>query len=126
MPRFVSSGAWDASRPRGRYPKAPAEARTLDGVTFGSKIEAARAAELMNLRRCGVIHDLRWHPEFEVEIRSAHFCTYTADSQYIETATGRCVVEEVKSKATKQDPSYKLRRKAAELYYDMTVTEVVR
>lgn len=126
MPTFVSSGAWDATKRRGRYPKAPAEDRTYGGVVFGSKVEMARAAELIALQKANIIYGLEWHPSFDVEIRSSHFCTYTADSRYYHMLSGKCIVEEVKSKATKLDPSYKLRRKAAELFYDMTVTEVIR
>jgi hypothetical protein len=123
--KFVSVGAWQGTKRRGRYPAVEKEARTLNGVVFGSRIEMVRGAELMALARAGKIRDLSFHPRFEVEIRSADFCVYTADSSY-NLPNGELVIEEVKSKATRLDPSYKLRRKAAELFYDMKVTEVIR
>lgn len=80
---------------------------TVDGITFDSKLEARRYGELRAMLRAGEIEDLRMHPTFEVQMgftdlrgvrnRAIH---YEADFYYIETATGRVVVEDTKGYET--------------------------
>lgn len=120
----------------GRYRANPV---VIDGHRFASGIEATRYGELRLLERAGDIKGLVCHPPFKVSIGSLHFCTYTADFAYQQrtklkrfaTASGPLyqwlpVVEEVKSKATRKETAYRLRRKAAELFHGITVIEVVR
>jgi len=127
MATFVSAGAWGAvKKRRGRYNVVAEAERTFKGVVFGSKAEMERGAELMMLLRAGKINQITWHPKFDVEFHGEHLCTYTADSSYLDVSTDKRVIEEVKSKITRQDQYYRLRRKAAEIYHDMKVTEVVR
>ena len=107
---------------RPRFQVAPVEQRTMDGIVFASKREMKRYAELKLLERAGDIHRLDLQPEYEVFIDGRHFCTYTADFRYITTDL-EIVVEDVKSTGTAKDAAYRLRKKAAELYYGMKVTE---
>lgn len=123
----------------GRYRANPV---VIDGHRFASGIEATRYGELRLLERAGVIKGLVCHPPYKVSIGSLHFCTYTADFAYQRRAllkspgAGKTtagplyqwlsIVEEVKSKATRKETAYRLRRKAAELFHGITVTEVVR
>jgi hypothetical protein len=75
----------------------------------------------------GLISDLECQVPFNVEINGVHLCRWTADFRYRNLATGELIVEEVKGKGdggTAGDRYYLLRRKAAELFYHMTVTEV--
>lgn len=109
--------------PRSRF---PAEPQVIDGIAFPSKKEATRFALLRLRERAGEINNLTCHPKFKVEIRGRHLCTYTADFQYDDLIDGHPVIEEIKSSGTRKDPYYRLRRKAAELYHDIAVTEVVR
>jgi len=108
---------------RSRFQVAPKIERTLDGITFASKKEATRYATLKLLERTGKIRDLKLQPKFPVEIGGKHFCTYTADFSYYDE-TGRLVIEDTKSSGSAKDAAYRLRKKAAELEYWMTVTEV--
>jgi hypothetical protein len=77
------------------------------------------------LDRAGVISGLRLQPSFVVQIGGKPFCNYTADFIY-KQADGIVVIEELKSSGTAKDAAYRLRRKAAELYFGITVTEVIR
>lgn len=99
------------------------------GLTFDSKTEAQRYAQLKHQLDIGVISDLRLQVQFEIipklisreEItlktktktieriaeRAAH---YTADFVYT-NSSGQTVIEEVKSKGTMLARDYPLRRK---------------
>lgn len=109
----------DLPRKSGRYRVAEKPARTLDGILFDSAAEMRRYAALKLLERIGEIENLELQPAYPVEINGEKFCTYTADFRY--RRQGRVVVEDVKSDGTKADVASRLRRKAAELYYQMQV-----
>lgn len=127
MPKFVPTGAWDAVKSkRNKYNAVPQEERTFGGVKFGSKIEMKRGVELMALQSAGLIKYLQFHPKFEVYFYEQLLCIYTADSTYLDLATKTQIIEEVKSKVTRLDQYYRLRRRAAEIYHNIEVTELVR
>ena len=89
----------------------------IDGFTFDSIKEGSRYAELKILLREGLIKDLELQKQFELQpgfidvdgkrIRPIY---YRADFCYTDTQTGKMVVEDVKSAATKT-AVYKLKRK---------------
>ena len=109
-----------------RFKVSPKADRTLDGITFDSKKEMMRYAELKLLQRAGCISDLECQIACPVSISGKKFCTYTMDFRYFDKKAARWILEEVKSSGTAKDEAYKLRRKAAELYWDMKITEVIR
>jgi hypothetical protein len=109
---------------RSRFKVVRPSRRTLDGITFDSRIEAKRYAELALLVKAGVISALRLQPSFKVDIAGKHFCTYTADFEYVEN--GQIIVEEIKSSGTAKDAAYRLRRKAAELDHGIKVRELIK
>ena len=109
-----------------RFRVAPKDQRTLDGITFASKKEMMRYATLKLMERAGFISELQLQPEFKVFIHGKHFTTYTADFSYLEVAQARFVIEDVKSSGTNKDAAYRLRKKAAELHYGITVSEVIK
>ena len=114
---------------RPRFAVAPKEQRTVDGVVFASKKEATRYRELQLLELAGLIRKLTLQPRFPVFIDGQAFCVYRADFSYDKHIALSCwekVIEEVKSSGTAKDSAYRLRRKAAELYFGITVTEVIR
>jgi hypothetical protein len=101
----------------------PAKRTTVDGITFDSKREAKRYGELRLLERAGEIVLLNVQPAFPVEINGKPLCTYTADFAYFDVRKQERVIEDVKSSGTRKDTAYRLRKKAAELFYGFTVTE---
>jgi hypothetical protein len=112
-------------RKRGRFGVAPKDERTMDGVTFDSKREMRRYAELKQMERAGLIRNLELQPAFPVFLNGERLCTFTADARYF-TAAGECVVEDTKSSGTQKDAAFRLRKRAAELFYGIKITEVVR
>lgn len=78
----------------------------IDGHRFDSKREAERYAELCILVKAGDIKDLVLQPKFPLQDKfkcrgkNIAAIAYIADFQYIETATGSVVVEDVKGMET--------------------------
>lgn len=107
-----------------RFKVSPKADRTVDGIVFDSKLEAGRYVLLRNLCKARLITDLSTQVEFPVKINSKHYCTYTADFAYKDEG-GNMVYEDVKSTGTAKDPAYRLRKKAAELYYGVKITPVI-
>jgi Protein of unknown function (DUF1064) len=104
-----------------RFPVVPVELRTMDGIVFDSKTEMSRYAGLKVMERAGLIKDIERQPSFPVEINGHPYCTYTADFRYVDTGSGEVVIEDVKTTGTVKDPAYALRKKAAELFYDVEI-----
>lgn len=98
---------------------------TVDGIEFDSHKEANRYAELLLLQRAGKISDLHRREEFELipKCGKERAAKYHADFSYIDTATGKKVVEDVKSRATKT-PDYILRRKLMNWRFGIEIQEV--
>lgn len=99
-------------------------------VEFDSKREAARAKELELMERAGMISNLEIQKPFE--LLPAHRdalgrmyrpTKYIADFCYIDMA-GNEIVEDVKSKATKNDSTYRLKRKMMSYCLGIAIREV--
>jgi len=96
------------------------EERIVNGKpwTFDSRKEARRYDQLMAMLRAGLIRDLVLQPEFVIASRVYDKAAgkymgarkYVADFQYIEAGSGKKVVEDVKSAATRKDKTYRLKR----------------
>ena len=114
----------DKKNKKNRFKVSPVEERTFNGMVFASKKEMKRYAELRLLERAGEVQDLELQPEFRVSINDQHFCTYTADFAY--TEKGQRVIEELKSTGTAKDAAYRLRKKAAELFYGIKVKVIIK
>lgn len=111
---------------KGRFAVSAKPDRTLDGIVFDSKKEAARYAELKQAQRAGLIECLELQPSWDVFINGSKLCRYSADFSYLDKRTGRPVIEDVKSGGTAKDAAYRLRKKAAELAHSIKITEIVR
>jgi hypothetical protein len=94
----------------------------MDEILFDSKGEMSRYAHLKLEQRAGLITDLRLQPAYPVYIRDQLFTTYTADFAYYRD--GVEIIEDVKTSGTRAEPSYRLRKKAAQLYYGIEVQEI--
>ena len=106
--------------------KYHAKKTELDGITFDSRKEAQRYAELKLLERSGAIHNLQRQVRYELipaqkkdgkTIERA--CHYIADFVYEEN--GKTVVEDVKGYRTKE---YVLKRKLMLQVHGIEVREV--
>jgi hypothetical protein len=98
--------------------------RSVDGILFDSKNEMIRYHDLKLLLQSGAISYLQLQPQFPVKINDIHYCTYTADFSYVDSVTSETVVEDVKVAITEKDPAYRLRKKAAELFYGIEIRAV--
>ena len=105
--------------------KYNAKKTTIDGITFDSKKESERYAELKLLERAGEINNLRLQPRFvlqpafEKNGKRYRKIEYVADFAYEEG--GKTVVEDVKGMKT---DVYKIKKKMFEYAYDMELREI--
>jgi hypothetical protein len=81
-------------RPR-KYSNIPTK---VDGITFDSKKEANRYAELKLLQRGALIDNLECHPSLTITIGGVKICKVKADFAYFEK--GRRVFEDTKGMQT--------------------------
>lgn len=99
----------------------------VDGITFASKAEAHRYAELKLLEKAGEIYGLVLQPKFPLyalgyDARNRVVGYYIADFSY-QTAKGHEVIEDVKGVKT---PLYRWKKKHFELQQSNTITEITR
>ena len=104
---------------------------TIDGITFDSKREAQRYAELQALASRNLIEDLRHQVPFELapgvrfsnEKRAKPALRYVADFAY--RLDGRLVVEDVKSAITAKAAAYRIKRHLMMAVHGIEVKEVI-
>ena len=98
---------------------------TIDGITFASKAEARRYAELLLLARAGEIRGLELQPRFELSVfgygNDTRIGDYVADFQYQRGPKGVLVIEDVKGVKT---ALYRWKKKHVEAQYNIRITEV--
>ena len=109
---------------RSKYNARKAE---VDGITFDSRKEAQRYAELKLLLRGGEIRDLRLQVKYELipKQNGERACEYIADFVYQDVRTGETVVEDVKG--CKQGAAYNIfaiKRKLMLWRYGIRVVEI--
>lgn len=88
--------------------KYHAKKTVVDGITFDSKREAARYRVLKQLADVGEIANLTMKVKYPLVVNGVKIGRYTSDFEYEES--GRHVVEDVKSPATKKARDYRLRK----------------
>jgi len=124
--------------PRSKYGAKP---MVVDGIRFDSTKEARRYSELRLLEKAGLIKDLETQPKFPIDVVQLwqegrwtwatgkpapdliQCGVFTADFRYIDTTTGKVVIEDVKSRPTKTT-AYRLRKRIVEAIHGITITEV--
>ena len=102
----------------------------LDGFTFDSQKEARRYTELKLLVRVGEISELELQKSFVLaesvkfnnEPRVKPTIRYVADFAYMEN--GVMIVEDVKSKATKSLPVYRLKKHLMKSIHGIEIQEI--
>ena len=102
----------------------------VDGIRFDSRKEANRYCELQLMQRAGEINELRRQVVFTLIPAQyvAGKCAerpvkYVADFVYVDNATGKTVVEDVKSDATRT-PEYIIKRKLMLYRFEIQIKEV--
>ena len=101
---------------------------TIDGITFASKAEARRYAELQILLKSGEITDLKLQPKYPLVFTPrkgadpVNVGSYIADFWY-RKRNKEAVVEDVKGMLT---PVYRLKKKMVEAIYSIKIVEVRR
>lgn len=108
-----------AKKSYNKYRVAPKEERTLDGITFASKREMNRYAELKLLESSGQICGLRMQPRFDIIVNGIN-CGFWKGDFYYEDDEG-ATVEDAKGMKT---PLYKLKKKLVEAIYGFGIVEV--
>ncbi|MEK6420002.1 MAG: DUF1064 domain-containing protein [Burkholderia gladioli] len=101
-----------------------------DGIKFDSLKERSRWFHLIQLRAAGAIRDLEMQVPFVLIERAKRddgtwekATKYVADFVYVDVATGKKVVEDVKSPATRKNPAYVLKRKLMLDRHGITIKE---
>lgn len=93
-----------AARKRAKY----GNVRTVvGGLSFASKREANRFAELKLMERAGLVRDLQVQHRFKLEVNGQLICSYVADFTYRDPSD-RLVTEDAKGVET---DIFKLKRK---------------
>lgn len=116
-----------------RTPKYRSKKTVVDGITFDSKAEAARYAELKYLQTKGVIKNLRLQVPFELAPgvllrgakRKSPALRFFADFVYIDCASGMEIIEDVKSNPT-MTTAYKIKRHLMKAVLGLDITETGR
>jgi hypothetical protein len=115
------------SRPRSGHHKYGAVATTVDGIRFASKKESLRYLELKLLEKAGEIKGLVLQMPYDLHAfgatspRDKLLGRYIADFSYVNTRTGRHVVEDVKGFRT---PLYRWKKKHVEAQYGIEIVEI--
>lgn len=107
---------------RHKYGAIPTE---VDGVRFASRAEAKRYSELKLLARAKLIENLELQPKFPLIVNGVLVCTYVADFSYRLPSTGKTVVEDVKSTATRTD-AYCIKSKLLAALHSVEIVEVMK
>lgn len=81
----------------------------LDGITFDSRGEADRWAELVEMQRIGQIHFLQRQVNIPAVVNGKLIFRYRADFTFVRG--GKRVVEDYKSSFTRTLPDYRIKKK---------------
>lgn len=103
----------------------------VNGIEFDSQAEADRYMELLVLQKAGKISELQIQPQWELippqkvpGRQSFRKHVYTADFSYIRD--GQLIVEDVKSKRTREERDYRINRKLMWMLKGIYVEEVLK
>lgn len=101
-----------------------------DGITFDSKKEMNRYIELRILENAGYITELERQykivlvPTFKLNGKTYRSICYYADFIYYDLEKKQTVVEDVKSRFTKQLPVYKIKKKLLAYFKKIEIKEI--
>jgi hypothetical protein len=93
------------------------------GIQFDSQKEANRYRDLLLMEKAGLISKIELQPRYDLVVNGHKLGFYRADFRYKDVATGRSVVEDVKSPITKT-AVYQLKKKLVKALYGIEIQEV--
>jgi hypothetical protein len=96
---------------------------TYQNIQFDSSKEANRYHDLLLMERAGLIRDIELQPRYDLVVNGCKLGFYRGDFRYVDTSTGKSVLEDVKSPATRTTV-YILKRKLIKAIYDIDIVEV--
>ncbi len=91
---------------------------TVDGITFASKHEAERYAELKLEQLAGEITELELQKHYRLDVNGVHICDYVADFVY--KRHGVRVTEDAKGKQTEL---YRVKKELMRAIYGIDIVE---
>lgn len=94
----------------------------FNGVTYDSKKEANRAAQLRILEKVGQIKDLKRQERFNLVVNGVNIGFYKADFSYI-NKRGTRIVEDVKSAYTRKLATYRIKKKLVKALFGIDILE---
>lgn len=101
--------------------KFGAKRTEFKGRMFDSRAEQQRAIQLEMLMMAGDVRNVEYQPSFDLVVNGVKVGRYVADFRYVDVATGRTVVEDVKGVKT---PVYRLKAKLVKALYGVEVQEI--
>lgn len=110
--------------PKQKRKKYGNEILEFDGHTFHSRKEMNRYITNRMRQTEGEICELQLQVEFILEAEDKKICSYIADSTYKIVATGKYIVEDVKSPATRRLAPYRLKKKLMLVTRNIEIKEV--
>ena len=96
--------------------------KVANGVEFDSTKEANRYVDLCLWQKTGQIHGLEHQKPFSLVVNGVEVATYVAD--YVYFKDGEMIVEDVKSKITRKNATYRLKFKLIEAIYGIAIQEI--
>lgn len=103
-----------------KCPKYRNKKTQVDEITFDSTKEANRYKELKMLAKTGCIGFLELQKEYELNEGGTHSLKYVADFVYMDSITGKTIVEDVKGFRTKD---YKKKKRLMKKVYGIVIYE---
>lgn len=89
----------------------------------GEKHSKEKKSELRILLKKGIIGMMARQVEYALHVNGEPVASYVADFQYIETETGKTVVEDVKSEITRKLAIYRLKKKLMRQIHGIIIKE---
>ena len=103
-----------------RRTKYNAKKTYVDGIKFDSKAEARRYGELKLLLKSGGISHLELQPRYDFIVNNVKLGFYKADFRYVDLASNKLIVEDVKGMKT---PIYSLKKKLMKAIHGIEILE---
>ena len=121
MPDEMSADEFNALAAQRKASKYHNEKTEVDGIMFDSIAEARHYWDLRHMERAGEITDLELQPVFPLIVNGVKVAQYRADFAYVDVATGRRIVQDVKGVRT---PVFALKAKMVKAQYGIDVEEI--